>query len=201
MDRVYRQGGKINTDDFLRNRTIEIVKDPNKTKIMLDSLLNEEISNSRILCLSRTRSNNIMWSHYSDKHTGVCIKIDTHKDFPFFTFPLKVEYKSKYPTENYIQARKKQSTIKTILGTKSIHWKYEKEIRIVKDKRVTTFKNEGLLEYNKDVLVEINFGLKSSIEDIMLTREIISKFYNSKVKINKAKKMDLSFNLAFEGVK
>ncbi len=200
IDRVLNRDGLVLTETHIQKRITELTKDPLKTKVMLEKVVESEISNYRVLCLSLTRTNNIMWSHYSDKHTGVCIKLDTSKDYPFFTFPLKVSYKFKYPLKNYIQDHDDHNSFSTIFRTKYLYWKYEREIRIIKDIRTTQFINKGLLNFNKEALMEINFGLRAPLENIRLVESIINKYYDNKVKINQAIKKGFSFVLAFERI-
>lgn len=201
INQVYNKNEKIRTIAQLKQRANYLLSKPKETKDLMDCTVSEELANYRILCLTKDKTSNIMWSHYSNKHSGVCIKLDTHEDFPFFSFPLKVKYTAKYPKYNYISYNGKYGTASMIFRTKYLYWKYEKEVRILKDKRNTKFKNEGLLEYNKKVLVEINFGLKSSTNDIETVKKINQKYYDNKVIINKAYKTDFSFNLKFNRIK
>lgn len=87
-----------------------------------------------------------MWSHYSNNHSGVCLKFELRKDFNLENSVLPVFYK-----DELIDSQNK-SDLKKCLLTKLNTWNIEKEWRIISDKEKFSFKQEAL--------VEIVFGLK-----------------------------------------
>lgn len=110
-----------------------------------------------------------MWSHYADKHKGICLKYDMYKDEKFFTIPLKVDYPDNYPIFDFLKIRETNQLIQFFLGTKSKDWKYENEIRIIKDKNQFGKFREAI-NFNKSSLIEVIFGYKtdkSTISNIM----------------------------------
>ncbi len=76
------------------------------------------------LCFSKNWENPVLWSHYGDKHKGICMEFDIPDKFL-----LKVEYKQELAIVegNDSDWRNKfaQATI-----TKYEHWSYEEEYRI-----------------------------------------------------------------------
>lgn len=76
------------------------------------------------LCLSKTPSNILMWSHYADCHRGMVIEFDSnHEYFRFGT--QEVIYSDKRPS--MVLHDENPST--EILRTKSLDWEYEQEVR------------------------------------------------------------------------
>ena len=89
-----------------------------------------------VLCFSRTWDNPVLWSHYADKHRGICLGFDVPDELL-----LKVRYVSeRLPsnalTEGTVQDR--EEFMKQLLGTKFAHWKYESEVRIFVKKDTDT---------------------------------------------------------------
>lgn len=86
-----------------------------------------------IYSISEVNDDILMWSHYSDGHTGFCIEFN-RDDSNFLGEAKPVEYPATddFPFINYWVGdndRQTEEFIKIIL-TKSRHWSYEKEWRI-----------------------------------------------------------------------
>jgi hypothetical protein len=76
------------------------------------------------LCLSKTPSNILMWSHYGDCHRGMVIEFDSNHEY------------FRFGTEDVIYSNKRPSMVlhdehpsTEILRTKSLDWEYEQEVR------------------------------------------------------------------------
>lgn len=90
----------------------------------------EDLINANgICCFSESFDNILMWAHYTDNHSGICVAFDTDlledKDIHFY----KVLYRKKLPIVEISLSREKQIRQ---LRTKYIDWKYEQEIRAIK---------------------------------------------------------------------
>lgn len=74
-----------------------------------------------VICFSHGWSNPLLWSHYADKHKGLCLGFDIHK--------------SKLMEVNYVDERlpykipETKQDMMELLTTKFRHWEYEKEYR------------------------------------------------------------------------
>ncbi|ENB7195370.1 DUF2971 domain-containing protein [Enterobacter bugandensis] len=98
--------------------------------------------NLACLCLSKNPLNVLMWSHYADKHQGFVVAIDTEK--AGFDDEAKCLITAPKGEIVYLESRMKSKLkisqeniydtdiIGKLLLTKSLHWKYEEEIRIIK---------------------------------------------------------------------
>ncbi len=91
-----------------------------------------------ILCFSETFNNILMWSHYADEHSGLCIGYDANSDF--FNSKYDCEYSQNVgvlkPVE-YTKDRPQFILPSDLVNDtcdwfkKSIDWSYEKEHRIL----------------------------------------------------------------------
>lgn len=128
-----------------RRKKVELIiqnekhKDPEAKKEQSrrwGKILEEESNKLGVVCLSHKPDDILMWSHYSDKHSGFCLKFDKKLIKKTF-YGSDVEYSQVYPTFTNFVEELVQSGIekvyKTFLLTKSIHWKHEEEYRLIND--------------------------------------------------------------------
>lgn len=129
----------------------------------LDQDLKEKIYNNkqelRLCSLSKTHSNFLMWSHYSDGHKGVAIgvRIDDRR----YT-AKQIEY-----LENlrYFDNSDGLDAL-SILCCKINLWEYENEVRVFSTGGTTFI----------DVIVEeIHLGSKMSNQDVSFIRSLVEK--------------------------
>jgi len=92
---------------------------------------NSILSKIGILSFSESNSNILLWSHYADKHRGLCFEFKSSNNSPFFGVSWPVQYKENYPLYKFVEIDREQ-IIPELLLIKSIDWKYEKEWRIIK---------------------------------------------------------------------
>lgn len=77
-----------------------------------------------ILCFSRTKREPLLWSHYADKHRGMCLGFDVLDDTL-----RKVEYVSERLIFESESDLTKGMAIRLLLSTKYEGWRYEEEER------------------------------------------------------------------------
>lgn len=162
-DMVQKGKGKNHSPESLANH---FINNPLYLRGSIQQYANGLASSIGVSCFSQKEDNLLMWSHYADKHKGVCLKFDMYKDQDFFTIPVKVDYPKKYPQFDYFILRKTEyDLVQFLVGTKSDDWSYENEIRIVKPK--SQFENNrGKIPFKKDSVVEVIFGYKCSAENV-----------------------------------
>jgi hypothetical protein len=145
----------------------DYIKNPESLKVYLHNFVqNKMIPNHGICCFSENPLDLLMWSHYADKHKGLCILYDLEKDIKFFSFPIKVDYPDHYPKFNYIRNsfNLSHSIVQFIFGTKSKEYSHETEIRVIKEKRnINNFR--GKVPIKRDAIVEVIFGYKTDKTD------------------------------------
>ena len=100
------------------------LSDQNMRRAFL-GMKNDLDRNYGLLCFSRHWTNPVMWSHYSDRHRGLCLGFnipDTHL--------LRVTYVSKrLTTAKIIVKNNSMQEMQKLLCTKFKHWQYEDEAR------------------------------------------------------------------------
>ncbi len=148
-----------------------------KNPVNQASILKLEREKFKISCFSEISNEVLMWSHYADKHSGICVGFNfPHKyDEKFILCPVKY-LNEMVPLEGNTDVLR---TILYWLTTKSGRWAYEKEIRAI-----TKCRTSSTYEY-------INF-------DSRFVKEIIFGCKVTDSKINKAmfkiKKSNLDYN-------
>ncbi|HTF97508.1 MAG TPA: DUF2971 domain-containing protein [Cellvibrio sp.] len=80
----------------------------------------------RIYCLTPDSKNPLMWSHYADKHRGICLEYHTNNTV--IGSAWKVEYNEAFPTIKFYE---KTNDPMFHLLHKSDVWSYEQEYRII----------------------------------------------------------------------
>lgn len=105
----------------------------------LEASLEESLVEIGLLvsCMSKVRSQPLMWSHYANSYKGLCIAYDIEElksvgiEFKSVTYQEKVfEFDPAVHFLSLSTDRKKASqTLTSILTTKNANWKYEEEVR------------------------------------------------------------------------
>ena len=155
-----------------------------RTKI--NNKLREEIfekSYHRVCCFSETNSNILMWSHYADRHKGICLCFRTHKkgnghfltldSKPYILFPVK--YVKEKPNQINMLTMQNPAELMNFFTTKYSIWDYENEYRITIPK--DEFEQGYTKKFRKEDLEGIIFGLKAKREEIEEIYDIIDIYY------------------------
>jgi hypothetical protein len=134
--RVYHFLSAENALDDLRRRQIMLSKvdalnDPfelwcfaqedQRIAAALRELKDEAARDYGMLCFSRHWHNPVMWSHYSDRHKGICLGIEVDEQFL-----RPISYVKERPPLQYPPT---QETMMQLLFTKYRDWCYEEELR------------------------------------------------------------------------
>lgn len=124
----------------------------------------------RIFCLSAVNNNVMMYSHYADKHRGICLEFSVIKD-PFFEVMDYVRYENKIPifhpfSEDMNLILKELPIIEVL--TKSCSWCYEEEWRIMKPGP-----NPDIHKFPSNILTSIIFGYRTQPTERLLIEKII----------------------------
>lgn len=175
--------------DNLRNRrikisTIEDLNDPfelqglqlskKEYRIAFRRLKQQLHKNRGILCFSKSWKNPVLWSHYGDKHRGVCLGFDVPDDM--FT-PITYVESMRLVDFNLDNSRNQldENLMNELLHQKYRDWGYEEEYRgwiklDEKDKKTGLY----FMEFSDTLkLKEIIVGPRSKIK-LMELRRIIS---------------------------
>ena len=130
----------------------------------------------KLTCFSKIFDETLMWSHYADKHKGLCIGfVLDNMSTEYKMYP--VHYSSKIQTINpntfYFYA------FYYLVTFKEKKWAYEKEIRAV------SLKSNSILSYPKSAVKEVIFGCQVNPDTITETIDKIKEMNYSGVTISK----------------
>ena len=101
--------------------------------------MTEIFKNIRIACFSTSPLNVLMYSHYTDKHKGICIEYDFSDFDTENTSLLEVKYKEELKIDSKIAQIMMKSdndineeiSFLDLFRTKHLNWEYEKEYRVM----------------------------------------------------------------------
>ncbi len=86
-----------------------------------------------VLCFSRGWRNPVMWSHYADRHRGICLAFDVPSDkFSPMLYDAK-RLPDVLPKVLSGTAQAQEQMMLRLLTTKFEDWKYEDEVRVFSD--------------------------------------------------------------------
>lgn len=149
--------------------------------------LKNQLNKSRgVICFSTQWENPVLWSHYADKHKGLCLGFDVPDEMAAI-----IEYTGKklvVDVEKLIEGGSlNEEKMLKILTTKFEDWQYESEYRVFVNLSEKD-KNTGFYfkDFGQDMkLCEVIIGVRCKT-----SRTIIKKYvknYKPKVEIIKAK--------------
>lgn len=150
-------------------------KDPKEFEDIFDGILNKIKAVAGISCFSKSFKKTLMWSHYADKHSGICLGFNIIPiGLPKFSL-LEVNYVDRIVPLNYF--KKKHVALLYWLYTKSKVWEYEEEVRAVYQE------NNGLISFSPKNLREIYYGLRTTREQRDKLNNILSDLKYSVEKV------------------
>lgn len=131
--------------------------DPNRdlripdTAVRFQRELAVALTKTGVYCVSERNDDILMWSHYADHHRGVCLEFaSTAKEM---NSAQRVIYAKDRPAIDQFRNTNTQEKMEKALLTKSSHWSYEREWRIIH--QVAGF---GSLKLDSDTLTGLILG-------------------------------------------
>lgn len=149
-------------------------------------------SRTGIFCLADSYQNTLMWAHYADSHRGFALEIDISKLDDSF-FPYKVDYSTNVPQMQYL--KNKKDFLKKWALTKSNHWSYERESRMI----LPSCPADQIVPFPKESFTKVFFGLKVNVAKRdaviadMKANGFVCDFYQEKLNQN-------SYSLIFDKI-
>lgn len=127
-------------------------------------ILEEHSRNLGIVCLSKVKDDILMWSHYGNDHKGFCLRFNADMLGEISScYPVK--YRKRYPTFGEFVRSDLEKIANLFVQTKSNHWKYEKEVRLIRNAITPSGEELGrVIKYPKQALTGIIFGCLASDE-------------------------------------
>lgn len=150
----------------------------------------EAVKEMPVICFSEVNDDILMWSHYTQGHTGYCIEFERKEenDLGKWEYCAPVVYKTDNQVLSFtLQQLENHETFTKIATSKSPHWGYEREWRLIV----------------RHDLADKLISLPASITGIILgcnmgvdERKTIARILGSDMKYAEAKKRKAEFALS-----
>lgn len=102
--------------DGMKEAGEQVAKEFPERCAKLNQLVVDQLTNSRVLCLTETHDNVVMWSHYADQHSGVVLKVRRLDEIDHrFLAARRVDY-TEEPVEYHLRLKE---YVEYILGLKN----------------------------------------------------------------------------------
>ncbi|MEZ4810316.1 MAG: DUF2971 domain-containing protein [Allomuricauda sp.] len=124
----------------------------------------DKAKKSKVVCLTDNPKNILMWSHYGNFHKGMCLGFENR------THTIPINYSDDFPIIDFTDKDEQQKILEfaKIMTTKSSQWSYERERRMIFIPEI-----DNKVEYPGE-LKFVNFGIKTSVEDIEKVKKAIN---------------------------
>ena len=133
----------------------------------------------------------LMWSHYGEHHTGICLQFEIARDPGVLLWAVTMKYVRKYPTFNF--AVSGSDEIEQTLLHKFKRWRYEHESRIVWPGGARTY-----LRFNAASLVGLIIGCRTADATKFAIRQLLEERASRglpEIRLFAAKKHERSYAL------
>jgi hypothetical protein len=149
-----------------------------KCQETLKDLEKKIFEENSLLCFSKINDDILMFSHYADKHRGLCFEFTLPDDNVFK--PQEVKYQEAYPSLSFsLDKEALEQMAEIMLATKASFWRYEAEYRSI---RITP---EGIVKFPADYLTGIILGCliddeaKKTVIEMVQRRPVALKIYQA----------------------
>lgn len=205
--------GQLSPREFASElRSIGI--EPTSNRIELGSNhVSTILHNSGVYCLSKKPDDLLMWSHYADSHTGICIgfkediekylsidlaklnriEVSYDQKHPFYEIHQELLFTNKYETDDPFEDhfRLAEDLLIASLSKKHESWKYEKEVRLI-------LSENGLIRFQPEAIDHVIIGLRTPKQDIETLKAILSIDAWKHVRLKRAIRTSCSLELTIE---
>jgi hypothetical protein len=121
----------------------------------LDDFLDRSVG---ILCLSSKPDDILMWTHYADAHTGICLQFARDAPNSVFAKALPVRYQASYPACSIVTTPRDLLS-EIAVYTKALGWRCEREWRFVDGT------GPGVRRFDSRLLTGVILGARLSHEN------------------------------------
>ena len=165
-----------------------------RAKATLDEIAENFKQNRGVSCFSETNDNLLMWSHYADRGTGMCLEFCTSDEL--FRKARPVDYSESIPaiSADELLVDQNYSRVTDLYCTKSKDWAYEREWRAFHKTAGTKF------GYAASSLTSVFLGPRITNEMANLVATML-KEYDPPVPLYTSKPSDTEFKMEFTLVK
>jgi hypothetical protein len=184
----FRQMGvtSTNVNNLIKEYlNIGIIKEEKDGFLLDPRFFSTEYNPFRICCFSETNKSLLMWGHYAKNHEGICLKFKSLSVEDNFLLPTdsnflrfrKVNYCIKKPQVKLFNRNSidLENIVEDFIITKFRDWKYEREHRLLA--KTDDLNGNSTINFRKDALEGIIFGLKVSRKDALYIKQLVDKNY------------------------
>ncbi|EAB0126184.1 DUF2971 domain-containing protein, partial [Salmonella enterica] len=194
LNDIFEARFTINENHFALSQMRSVIKEQDLKKINASTLkvLREYADNVNefgIYSLSKTFEDELLWAYYADSHRGFCLEYELDELMEYRMrdeLVIPVDYQEKMPciTDidllDFFESKKMAGNLnRKMIGTKSLRWKHEDEVRIVTGQ-------SGLYKYKPSSLKSIYFGCRCDSRFIKLVMKVLCgrglKYYKMSMK-------------------
>lgn len=187
-----------------QQRIMDYNDDPSEFEQAKKNFTQVHYENFGLCCFTSVMDNLLMWAHYSFNHEGFCVGLDTNKlkELQLSLIPygdlldlVKIKYAYRIPHINFFRSMLSphyRNDLMKLICTKSKHWRYEKEYRLL-----FWGKTNINLFVGHDAIKEIIIGCRCNKKN---KNNLLSIVNNTGIKasIYQAIRLDNKFGLEFE---
>ncbi|WP_162344146.1 DUF2971 domain-containing protein [Cyclobacterium salsum] len=161
----------------------------------LEQQQRERIAMNIALCsFTETNKNNLMWSHYTNNHKGICVEYKPEmfeylNNLQNFLVFWKVIYSKKPPTVKTLETL--TSKVEKMMFNKQIEWKYEKEHRVV----FQSDKDTEFIPIDRKFIKSVYIGSRADTE---IDNKILAVCNNTHIDIYYGITLGKSYDVNFE---
>jgi hypothetical protein len=164
----------------------------NEAKKTVQEITERFLNERGVACFTESPDNLLMWSHYADGGRGMCLGFSTTE--ALFQKARKVTYSGSIPLIDLesIMFENQYDKIIELYRTKSSHWSYEREWRVIHEKAGTCY------AYEAASLEAVYFG-PNIPDDLLQIAILILMGQNSTVSFYRGKRSESEFRMLFDG--
>ena len=155
----------------------------------------------RVYCLTTEPADTLMWSHYAENHTGICLEFRC--DNAVLSSALKVRYCKTYPPLD-LADNDPQTALLPLLA-KAKDWSYEDEYRLIAQEESAALNRDSLIAKNNllrlpdDVLTSIIVGCVAPRSTRQAVAEIVMAS-GQRIEVQEARRMPNHYSLTIAGL-
>jgi Protein of unknown function (DUF2971) len=153
----------------------------------------------RVYCLTTIPTSTLMWSHYAQNHTGICLGFRCRNHV--FCGALRVEYLDTFPLMDMADDSQEASLLP--FRAKSSVWSYEDEYRLIAQEEAEGDGNDTLITRNnmlrvpEDALACVIVGCQMKEPERQVVRRLIEE-YAQGVHLQQAVRVPNHYQLTLE---
>lgn len=188
---------------------LDIYSDPGVTARFFDEVVSS-FSKSKILCLTRSLNNILMWSHYAQNHEGALLVFSPRSQDSMFDRAIQIFYTDELPyifdseevplfftgQTSFTDRAFLVNIANKVIFRKTKDWEYEREWRIMAGDGRSPDEEIEYVPFDEADLIGVIFGCRANNSNIQEIQDIVRTHYSS-AKIFKARRSGHSSTLEY----